>query len=298
MTAALIITTGRTRYKTEFMPLKQVGGISAVERQILVFKQAGIDRVVLVNRDNAVDRHVSRLNVVCLRNDDPNTQMFDSVKIGIRYLSGKCRRVLVTPVDVPFFDEQSVRSILDSKFRLAALAFHEQAGHPLLVSAKLFNHILSYHGEGGLSGAVKSSGEETRYIEAPDAGVLTDIQRTEEYGHLLETHSMQRLRPEIVVYLSRGKRFFGPDEYFFLLLIDETESVRIASAQMGISYSKAWRTLDAISAGLGAEVVVCRRGGADNGSSQLTEQGAKLVRDYREYMLKAQKINDINFENT
>ncbi|MDR1532134.1 MAG: NTP transferase domain-containing protein, partial [Clostridiales bacterium] len=322
MTAALIITAGRTRSKTRFMPLKAIGGITAVQRLILVFRQAGIERIVLVTGVSApdggmeeaipedgvlsesvkVEKLVSTLNVVCLRNEGAGAEMLDSVKIGLSYLTGKCVRAMVTHVDVPFLTVRDVELLLAANCirtgpeekregipaeavpsEVAALSYKGRAGHPLLISAKLFPRVLDYTGEGGLAGALKSFGIGCRYIEAEDEGPVTDIQRAEDYAGLLVRCAPCGLHPEIDVYLAKEKRFFGPGEYFLLSLIAETESVRLACRQMGISYSKAWRTLEAIQGELGGAIVEKRRGGVSKGGTKLTEQGARLVSWYGEY---------------
>ena len=60
-----------------------------------------------------LERHLAGNNIIFLRNENyERTQMFDSVKIGLNYLSDKCERLLFTPVDVPLFTSQTVKKLL------------------------------------------------------------------------------------------------------------------------------------------------------------------------------------------
>lgn len=285
MTAALIVAAGRTATKQGFQPLAQVGSISAVQRLILVFEQAGVDRVVLVgDSDNGeLERHVSHMNAVCLRNGQDNAEMLDSVKTGLAYLQGKCSRVLVTPVDVPLFSEQTVQQLMASKARVAVPSHDKKAGHPLLLSARLFGSVMAYSGAGGLAGAIRESGIPIEYIEVPDEGVVWDVQRQDDYAHLLERHSLMSLRPVVKVYLAREQTFFGPGPYLLLRLIGETESLRMACEQMGISYSKGWRMVEKMEQQMGKKLVNRSRGGSEKGHSTLTEQGHELLQKYARF---------------
>ena len=68
----------------------------------------------------SLERHLSGNSIIFLRNEDyKHTQMFDSVKIGLSYLAGKCDAVLFTPVDIPLFTVNTVRALLESGSGLA-----------------------------------------------------------------------------------------------------------------------------------------------------------------------------------
>lgn len=290
MTAALIIATGKSNSAASFQPLRQVGNITAVERLIMVFRLAGVERVVLVSGDDhdKLEKHVARMGAICLRNHTPAPEMLDSVKTGLEYLQGKCRRVLITPVDVPLFSADTVEKLINSREKLAVPSHKHQAGHPLLLSAKLFGTILKYQGEGGLAGAINASGLDKQYVEVADEGVLLDIQKREDFEHLVEQHSLRRLHPEAKLYLAREKTFFGPGPYLLLSLIEETDSLAIACRQMGISYSKGWKMIENMEKQLGSELVARSRGGREKGRSEITPLGKKLLAAYSAFQKDSQ----------
>lgn len=283
MIAALIIATGKTESSDTFQPLKKLGGITAIERQIHVFQMADVDRVVIVVGEDhlALERKIARMGAVCLFNENYKTaEMLDNVKLGLRYLTGKCRKVLITPADVPLFSADTVRQLMATGKKLAIPSHNHRGGHPLMLSAKFFPTVLGYQGEGGLSGAVKASGQEDIYLDVADEGVVTDVQRQQDHQHLLESHSLQALHPEFKLYLARERVFFGPGPYLLLSLIEETESLRLACQQMGISYSKGWNMVSNMEKQVGYSLVARQRGGKEKGRSDITPKGQELLRTY------------------
>ena len=64
MTAALIIAAGKTDRKDRFSPEKQIGRITAIERVVLLFKLAGIQRIVVVGDEEELPQLVSSMNLV------------------------------------------------------------------------------------------------------------------------------------------------------------------------------------------------------------------------------------------
>ena len=119
---ALITAAGMSSRMGDFKPMLNIGSISIAQRVIATFQQAGVDKIVMVTGYNAtlLERHLAGNGVVFLRNEAyETTQMFDSVKIGLRYLQHKCDRVLFTPVDIPLFTAATVRALLESAAELA-----------------------------------------------------------------------------------------------------------------------------------------------------------------------------------
>ena len=98
-TAALIVAAGMSSRMGQFKPLLSIGSISIAQRVVASLRQAGISKVVMVTGCNAtaLERHLAENDVIFLRNEAyETTQMFDSVKIGLEYLQGKCGQIVFT----------------------------------------------------------------------------------------------------------------------------------------------------------------------------------------------------------
>ena len=159
---------------------------------------------------------------MCIRD---STQMFDSVKIGLSYLAGKCDAVLFTPVDIPLFTVNTVRALLESGFGLACPMCSGRTGHPILICSNYFEDILADSGEGGLKGALERCGCTMKRVPVKDAGTLYDADTPEDYSRLLKYHNSQLIRPEASVTLSRETPFFDKRMAMLLMLTDETQDV-------------------------------------------------------------------------
>ena len=102
---AVITAAGMSSRMGEFKPMLSIGTISIAQRVTATLRQAGAEKMVMVTGNNAeeLERHLSKSRVIFLRNENyASTQMFDSAKIGLEYLRGKCDVVLFTPVGIAF----------------------------------------------------------------------------------------------------------------------------------------------------------------------------------------------------
>ena len=285
-TAALIVAAGMSSRMGSFKPMLNIGSISVAQRVIANFRQAGINKIVMITGFNAtmLERHLAGNNIIFLRNENyERTQMFDSVKIGLNYLSDKCERLLFTPVDVPLFTSQTVKKLLSSGAKLACPVCNGLTGHPLLISKELFPTILADSGDGGLKGAVDRCGAELVQIAVDDPGTVRDADTPEDFSALLELHNSQLIRPEISVALSKEKPFFDSRIATLLTLIDETSSVRAAGQRMQLSYSSCWNIIRRLEEQLSYSLGERNQGGSGGSRSLRTEKGKLLIERYNSY---------------
>ena len=285
-TAALIVAAGMSSRMGDFKPMLSIGSISIAQRVVATFHQAGIRRIVMVTGFNAVtlERHLAGSGVIFLRNEAyETTQMFDSVKIGLSYLRGKCDAVLFTPVDIPLFTASTVRSLMEANAELACPVCNGQTGHPIVIDASLFDRILSDSGDGGLKGAVERCGAQMRQIPVDDPGTLHDADTPADFSALVNYHNSQLVRPVISVSLNKEKPFFDERIAMLLTLVDETKSVRAAGQRMQLSYSSCWNIIRTLEGQLGCTLIERTQGGAGGSQSHLTERGQLLLRRFAEY---------------
>ena len=284
--AALIVAAGMSSRMGDFKPMMNIGSISIAQRVVATFQQAGVEKIVMITGYNAtlLERHLAGNGIVFLRNEEfRTTQMFDSVCIGLRYLKGKCDRVLFTPVDIPLFTAATVRALLETDAPLACPAVDGETGHPTLIAASLFDRILSDSGSDGLRGALERCGAGMTLLPVEDRGILHDADTPEDYKALLKFHNEQLVRPVLSVSLAREKVFFDSRAAMLLQLIDETQSVRSACQRMQMSYSSGWNVIRRLESQLSRTLIRRSQGGAGGGKSSLTEDGKLLLERYTAY---------------
>ena len=285
-TAALITAAGMSSRMGEFKPMLNIGSISIAQRIIATLQQAGVEKIVMITGYNAaqLERHLAGQGLIFLRNEAyAATQMFDSVRIGLEYLKGKCDRVLFTPVDIPLFTAATVQALLHTDALLASPVCDGITGHPTLISAELFDAVLADSGEGGLRAALERTGVPITEVPVQDRGILHDADTPEDYRALLKYHNDQLIRPQVSVSLSREVPFFDQRTAMLLRLIAETRSVRSACQRMQMSYSSGWNVIHALESQLNRSLVHRSQGGAGGGKSSLTDEGAELLKQYDAY---------------
>ena len=74
------------------------------------------------------------------------------------------------------------------------------------------------------------------------------------------------------------------DEFKFTVLskVGQLGSLKAAAEDLGVSYRKAWGSVEDIEKGLGFKLLERRRGGARGGKTTLTSDGEKLIEAHLE----------------
>jgi molybdate transport repressor ModE-like protein len=281
-TGGLILAAG-SGANIAFEPLIKIGNISVLARIYKTFKQAQIDPIVVVTGDlvEEVESELPPGFVIFLHNDNyANSEMLDSVKIGLNYLNDKCEQVLVTPGDIPMFTKETIEQLIHSQAAIVSPSYQGKPGHPILINSRYIPKILSYAGEGGLGGAILSLKEKQTWINVADEGILYDGDDMDALSRLLSDHNQQIDHVDITIRLSKEKIYFDVRTKMLLLLISETDSVKKACEKMGISNSTAWGMINKVEEALGHPIVQRRHGGRFGGKSSITDEGIEFLQKY------------------
>jgi len=297
---ALIVAAGMSKRMGDFKPMLNIGSISVAQRVVATLSQAGVSKIVMVTGYNAtiLERHLAGNGIIFLRNEDyENTQMFDSVKLGLSYLQDKCDKVLFTPVDVPLFTAKTVKTILDSGASLACPMCEGRQGHPILIASHLISEILNDCGEQGLKGAMDRCSTPLVRIDVEDPGTIHDADTPEDFSALVDYHNSQLIRPVVHISLNKEKTFFDSKTAMLLTLIDETKSVRAASQRMQLSYSSCWNIIRTLENQLSYSLIERTQGGAGGSTSVLTDRGKLLLERYTTYEKKLKEQANALYED-
>lgn len=279
--------------------LDSVDGLTMAERVVISFQRAGIKDIVIVtgHQTEELKKNLRGKGIVFLENETYKTaQMFDSVKIGLEYLQDRCARILVTPVDVPFFSDKTAGSLLRSEAKLAVPSYQMKSGHPIMIHRDMVPAILAYQGEGGLKGCIHSLNEAIQYIAVEDEGIAVDSRDEKELLQMAEKKQDQMLHVGAKVQLFNRKAFFGPGIVTLLKQIDRLGSVREASEKSGISYSKAWSMIRTAEAEYGKELVFRQNGGKFGGEARVTAEGWRLIEKFEQLEKSVQAFADDKFK--
>lgn len=296
MTAALIIASGKTNGRGNFLPEKKIGTISAIERVALTCQKAGIQRIVVVcEEDNPIKKRVVPMNLTFLSAPADN-EMFDNIKLGLHYLQDKCSGVLISFVDVPMFSVRTVQALTEHPERFCVPAYHGRCGHPIFLPQPYFSQLLAYEGEGGLKGAANACGIKHKTIAVDDSGILSDIQRDSSYKKLVATHDVSKLHISSEFQIWKESSFYSPSVHHLLRLTEELGSLAEACRYVGISYSKGRKIVHTIEEQLGSPIIESQQGGKGGGFSRLTDEALDIMQRYDAFCQESEKVIQELFE--
>ena len=210
------------------------------------------------------------------------------LQTGIQALEGRCDRVLIAGIDVPFLAEKTVRTLMDSDAPLCRPTVAGQPGGVLCIASSCFSALLSVPETTALEQLAACLHMPVSEVPAEDEGALAGGR--ERYPAMMERRRHEPIHVTFKLRLCRERPFFGPGTVQLLTQIDETESVRLACRQMGISYSKGWKMIALMEEELGEQVVSRRQGGKNGGAASLTGVGRELVDKYQRLERRCQEL--------
>ena len=281
---AVIAVTGTSGKAARIRELGGGSFLGIEERIIQNFSSAGVSEIAVVaGPQKKLVRRLQNHGAVFLREKDPDAEMFTLVRRGLEYFRDRCDRIFICPESVPFFTEQTVRLMMEQTADVVICCSGGKKGHPVMLGSNVADRILSYHGEGGLSGAIAALETEPLLLETGDEGTVSEAATKEELTALVRHHDAAILRPEIRISFSGKQSFFDSETAALLQQIERCGNVREACEKTGISYSKAWDMIRLAEEGLGGKIVERRAGGKDGGGAEITEHGRTLTELYQRY---------------
>lgn len=272
--------------KKDAVPLLQVGTISIVKRTVISFQQAGIFPIVIITgtEEDEVKYQLAPFGVIFIRNEQcESPELFESVKIGLRFLKDKCDKVVFTPVNVPMFTPVTLKKLIGADVGIAVPRYNGQGGHPIAIRNDMIGRVLSYTGDNGLRGVVEALSMFRLWVEVEDEGVAISIHDRAQLQARLDEHNRAILNPIVKVSIEKETVFFDSRAKLLLYLIADTQSVRKACSHMALSLGKAWDVLNKLEQELGYTVVERHHGGSRGGKTRLTERGTLFLAAYQEF---------------
>lgn len=281
-TGAVVVAAGHKSSVSSFSPMLPIGDSTVIRRIIITLKRSGIDPVVVVTgkQGDEVEKHIAGLRVICLRNQNyGNTQMYNSICLGINYIEDLCDRVFILPAKFPMFLPETIKRMMDMDAQVVCPVFEGRRGHPVLVSSNIIGKLLNYKGEKGLRGALRQVDVDrcAWEVEVEDQGIILAVETDEDRAQSNLDNERLDIFPQIQLTLERDEGFFGPSVAQFLSLIDHTGSMQTACRQMHMSYTKGWKILKAAEKQLGYPLLITQSGGAEGGSSLLTPKAKDFL---------------------
>lgn len=286
-TGAVIVAAGLSSRMKAFKPSLPFGDSTVANHTITKLKKLNIDPITVVvgHKSEELKNSIFFDDIRYVKNENySETQMFDSVVLGVNDIMNLCDRIMIMPMDLPAILEETLIKVLSIDSELVRTTYKGQPGHPIIVTNDFAKSLVDYNGVDGLRGAMEAYESPITNVEVEDAAVFLDIDTPEEYHELIEWNYQRGkgypVGPQVEVKLRAREVFFDETAYNLLINIDSQKSIQQACSSVGISYSKGSKIIKEIERELGFPVVEKRAGGAGGGGSSLTKEGIRLVDNY------------------
>ena len=93
----------------------------------------------------------------------------------------------------------------------------------------------------------------------------------------------KQLRCQVSVRIFGEEKCFGPGVADLLERVDRLHSLRKATIEMDMAYSKAWKIVKIAEENLGFPLLLSVTGGKGGGGAELTQDGKRFLEGYRRF---------------
>ena len=298
-TGAVLVAAGLSSRMGAFKPMLPFGSSTISRHIVTMLMEMGIGPIVVVTgyRGDELQQHLSFTGVRFVKNERfQETQMFDSVRMGVEAIRKDCERMMILPMDLPAIMPDTIRQQLMIDAPIIRTICRGASGHPVMVWSDVAQKLCTSEGEGGLRGAIEHSGIAVTSVEVDDEGIYRDLDTRQQYQELLDWNYQRGqgypIRPQIQVRLTASEPFYGPGVQRLLSLIGQTGSLQEACLNMDISYSKGRKMIKQLEQQVNFPVVQRWTGGSGGGGSVLTEKGRNMMDAYEKLVAAVQDFTD------
>jgi len=199
--SAIILAAGYSTRMGSFKPLMKIYGKTAIQRCIELFKNCGINDIIVVTGylNDCIEDELKNItsgsnDIRIVLNDNYSKGMFTSIKAGVESLEQGTDAFFILPVDIPSVQVSTIKKMIQSyekiKDGILYPIFGEKKGHPALVSYSFAEEILNNNPEGGLREIFNQHKKQWNYEHVVDQGILLDMDTEEDFQVLLNHISL------------------------------------------------------------------------------------------------------------
>jgi putative nucleotidyltransferase with HDIG domain len=190
--AAIVLAAGYSSRMAKFKPLLPMAGITALERCIGLFRDAGVGEVIAVlgHRAEELQPLAERAGARCILNPHFKQGMFSSISAGSRALAGWVEAAFVLPADIPLVRPHTIRRMasifVTRRDGIVYPVFEGRRGHPPLIERKILNEAAADGATGPLFDLLARHENEAINLLVADHGIHMDMDTPAEYDALCD----------------------------------------------------------------------------------------------------------------
>ena len=211
--AAVILSAGVSSRMGKFKPLLPMGNKTVIEQVVATFLRAGVRdiRVVLGYKARDVIAVLENLTVSWSINDDYQSEMFNSVKVGADGLKHDSGAFFILPVDIPLVRPQTLQLLMGSSAKdtrqIIYPTFLGERGHPPLIPRQYAGELIRWAGSGGLKGFLEPYDHRSLDVPVFDQGILMDMDTPEQYGRIVARYENRQIPLKVECMAMMATRF-------------------------------------------------------------------------------------------
>jgi len=184
MIEAIVLAAGLATRMGAIKPLIPIGGepsLAAVLRRIAAAEIAPPTVVLGTASAAAIETAVDLGGCTVIRNDDPESGMGRSLRLGLDATLPAATGVLIFHADMPFLRSETIRAVLRAATEgatIAAPTYRGTRGFPVFFSRSCFSELRdSLSGDAGGRAYIEAHRDHLAAIPVDDPGCVYDIDR-------------------------------------------------------------------------------------------------------------------------
>ena len=187
--SAILLAAGSSKRMGQPKQLLPLGSKPIIRHCLDNLAAAGIRNTVVVLGQNGskILDSVKELPVQVVFNKTPDSEMAESVRIGLRTLHGSSSGVLVHLSDHPLVSVETLKSLVqchvETPDRIIIPLYKGRRGHPTLFPKPVIDEVFDGL---NLRDIINRDSSRIRFLNVDDEGVVLDIDTKEDYERILK----------------------------------------------------------------------------------------------------------------
>lgn len=191
MVAAIVLAAGKSARMGSCKLLLSFGELTILETVVKNALASLADDVIVVIAPDLPKEFIQRLvsmGATIAVNEMRQSQMIDSLRIALTKLRERANDIesfVVMLADQPAIGHEIVDALIaahrQTGFGIIIPTFSGRRGHPVLLSRRYIDELISYHGEHGLRSFIMEHSNDVLELPVDTDAILRDIDTKEDY---------------------------------------------------------------------------------------------------------------------
>ena len=174
-----------------FKPLLPFGKQTVVECCIEYLRRGGVETIVVVlgHQAEEVRARINHLNVVCVVNPDPASEMNASIGVGVRAVPATAEATLIALADHPAVPPTVVSTLISEWENGASLViptWQNRGGHPVLIDLRYRHELENLDSGKGLRALFDAHRDDVKRVPVDSPFVARDMDTWDDYSALYQ----------------------------------------------------------------------------------------------------------------